>query len=71
VKAPDATPGWQARFKADNGVTFGTVATTVDSTGNYARVKTTISPGLHSYYVEWLKAGVLKITSQKATRACP
>lgn len=54
--APDATAGWTARFKMDAGVTVGSVA---------------ITPGNHTYYVEWLKNGVLTLTSQKATKACP
>jgi hypothetical protein len=67
VAPPDATSGWSARFKTDAGVTFGTV----DAAAPFTRVKTTITPGTHTYYVEWLKNSVLVITSQKGTRACP
>jgi predicted secreted protein len=67
VQAPDATAGWQAQFKMDNGLTFGVV----DSTPPYTQANTTVTPGIHTYYVEWLKGGVLQVTSQKATRACP
>jgi hypothetical protein len=67
VQAPDATAGWQAQFKMDSGVTFGVV----DATPPYTQANTSVAPGLHTYYVEWLKAGVLQVTSLKATRACP
>jgi hypothetical protein len=67
VPVPDATTGWQARFKTDAGLAFGTV----DTDAPYNRVKTTIRAGSHKYYVEWLQGGVLVRTSPVATVTCP
>jgi hypothetical protein len=65
---PDATTGWQARFKADTGIVLDTVDATPPSTST----KATIAEGNHTYYVEWLKSGVvMKTTQPSATKECP
>jgi hypothetical protein len=65
--APDATAGWSARFLMDGGLSFGTV----DDTAPFSRVKGSITPGSHTYYVEWLKAGIVVGTSPKTTVVLP